>query len=119
MPSILDDEVLMRAVEISGYGYLVLHPKQGGGVDDEKYERMVIRMGELFGELCESEDANYLELVCCALEFSARIIASPISMRDLKRSEHRRVADEMAKNLRKRILGACRSEGPDQETLEN
>lgn len=117
--SILDDAEAMAAIRDVGYGFLVLCPTAGESVDDEKYERMVVRMAEKLKEIGESEDATYIEIVCVALEFAARIVSAPLSMKASPRSEHRRVADEMAKNLRKRIMGSCRNEGPAQETQEH
>ncbi len=119
MPSIVDDDKSMEAVALAGYGFLVLSPSAGAEVDDEKYERIVIKLAEAMRQIGEVEDANFAEMACSILEFAARYMSAPFSLKAAPCSEQRRVADEMSKNLRKRIMGCCRNEGPAQETLDN
>lgn len=117
--SILENTDAMAAVQMAGYGVLILRPGDGASADDEKIERMVIRMAEQLKEIGEGEDANYPELMCAAIEFAARIIASPFALQDSKRSDQSKFAEGMAKNLKTRILGAIRHQGSGQEQQDN
>lgn len=118
-PSILDDENALAAMSFTGYGILVLNPSDGATHSDEKIERMVIRMSEHLRDFGEEETANWPELICAATEFTARIVAASFALKAAPRSEHRKIAEHVAKNLKGRIMGACRDEGVGQERPEH
>jgi hypothetical protein len=117
--SILDDTHALGLVEAAGYGLLILSPAHGATHDDAKIERMVIRMAEHLRDFGVDEEATYPELLCAAIEFAARVSAASLALGAAPRSEQRKLADVMAKNLRSRMLGALRHEGSGQERTEN
>jgi len=117
--SILDNPEAMKALADVGFGVLVIHPAAGATNDDEKIERMVIRMVEHMRDFGADEAANYVDLVCAAVEFAARIVAAPLALQNATRQQQRKTAQHMAENLRTRILGACRGEGAGTEHHDN
>lgn len=117
--SILENTEAMAAVREVGFGFLVFDPSSCETADDEKIERMVIRMAEHLKEFGEDEDANWPELLCASLEFNARIVAAAYALQIAPRSAQTVLAEGMAKNLKDRILGALRREGAGQETKDN
>lgn len=116
--SILDDDKAMTAVDLAGYGFLILSPNGGNSYDDDRIERIVVKLAESMKEIAESEDATFPDMMCAAMEFAARIMSAPTNIKGGNRTALKRLADDMAKNFRGRIIDSARNLGPGQAPRE-
>jgi hypothetical protein len=117
--SVLDDERVSTALMEAGYGFLMLSPVGGATYSDDRIERLMVRLAESLKAIGEDEGASYCDLACASLEFCARMVTTPFNMKRGKRQELRKLADDMAKNLKGRILDSVRNLGPGQGETEN
>jgi sugar phosphate isomerase/epimerase len=88
-------------------GILLVNFEMAETADDERVERIVVGMIDAALAAARQEDASAIDLVCAAFEFAARLGASPFVVHpgQATRQQKRKFAQDMAENVKRRVLG--------------